>query len=96
VNYYNRGYFDSWVQGTLRIIHLFREADLAEPKFEEKNGGVSITLIYKSQTVLSEPLPNNTGKTSEKIINEARSKTKFNGLKGIGSENGGYWQVVGD
>ncbi|NJB83134.1 ATP-binding protein [Wenyingzhuangia aestuarii] len=43
------GYIESWGTGTLKIFNSCKEAQLPEPVFEEKDGGVYVTIFKSNQ-----------------------------------------------
>lgn len=42
---FRAGYIESWGRGTLKILTVCKEAGLPEPLFEEKDGGLIVTLF---------------------------------------------------
>jgi len=42
---FRAGYIESWGRGTLKILNTCKEAGLPEPSFEEKDGGLIVTLF---------------------------------------------------
>lgn len=42
---FRAGYIESWGRGTIKILNACKEAELLEPSFEEKEGGLNVTLF---------------------------------------------------
>ncbi len=69
---YRAGYIDSWGRGVEKITEACRQAGLARPVIEERNGGIAVELLKKRTSVkkISDRPENDFGTISERVRKE--------------------------
>ena len=73
---YKVGYIDSWGRGVEKIADACKEAQLPNPQFIERAGGI---LVELSRT--ADELGNQLGNTKETILNEIKDNPKISGIQ---------------
>ena len=77
---YKAGYIDSWGRGVEKIADACKEAQLPNPQFIERSGGILVELS-RTADELGNQLGNQLGNTKETILNEMKNNPKISGIQ---------------
>lgn len=83
---FRAGYIESWGRGTLKILTACKESGLPEPLFEEKDGGLIVTLFNGSD--IAAGTSGGTAGTSEGTSHETKSTKGIDGEGATGASEG--------
>ena len=76
--FYRAGFIESWGRGIRKIIDGIKKAGLAEPKIEDAEGGVRVTIFRKSHnTSPAITLLHPEGNVKSKVKSRVKSKVKI-------------------